>query len=163
MAKRSRKDSFRFELIGVRACLPALVRRVLRVSGSGLKSHCASAPVPPEPLQPVRHVPDPPVPSRNVHLTAKPDALILHKIMSSSTYTISQAQAKLPRLIKEDSFAISVHGEVKGFYLSKQRLEAMIESIELLENPEFTAALKAHRSGRAKTYTVKELDEKFSA
>jgi PHD/YefM family antitoxin component YafN of YafNO toxin-antitoxin module len=102
-------------------------------------------------------------PSRNVRLTANPDALILHKIMSSSTYTISQAQAKLPRLIKEDSFAISVHGEVKGFYLSKHRLEAMIESIELLENPEFTAALKAHRSGRAKTYTVKELDEKFSA
>ena len=28
---------------------------VLRVSGSGMKSHCASAPVPPEPLQPVRH------------------------------------------------------------------------------------------------------------
>jgi PHD/YefM family antitoxin component YafN of YafNO toxin-antitoxin module len=106
---------------------------------------------------------NPPVPSQDVRLTVKRDALILHKIMSSSTYTISQAQAKLPRLIKEDSFAISVHGEVKGFYLSKQRLEAMIESIELLENPEFTAALKAHRSGRAKTYTVKELDEKFSA
>jgi hypothetical protein len=32
-----------------------------------------------------------------------------------------------------------------------------------LENPEFTAALKAHRSGNAKTYTVKELDKKFSA
>jgi hypothetical protein len=31
------------------------VRRVLRVSGSGMKSHCASAPVSPEPLQPVRH------------------------------------------------------------------------------------------------------------
>jgi hypothetical protein len=40
---------------GVRACLAALVRRVLRVSGSGRKSHCASAPVLPEPLQPVRH------------------------------------------------------------------------------------------------------------
>ena len=106
---------------------------------------------------------NPRIPLQNVRLTVGPDALILHKIMSSSTYTISQAQAKLPRLIKEDSFAISVHGEVKGFYLSKQRLEAMIESIELLENPEFTAALKAHRSGRAKTYTVKELDEKFSA
>jgi hypothetical protein len=83
--------------------------------------------------------------------------------MSGSTYTISQAQARLPRLIKEDSFAISVHGEVKGFYLSKQRLEAMIESLELLENPAFTVALNAHRSGRSKTYTVAQLDEKFSA
>jgi hypothetical protein len=42
-------------LSGVRACLAALVRRVLRVSGSGMKSHCASAPVPPEQLKPVRH------------------------------------------------------------------------------------------------------------
>jgi hypothetical protein len=83
--------------------------------------------------------------------------------MSSSTYTISQAQAELPRLVKEDSFAISVHGEIKGFYLSKQRLEAMIETIELLENPKFTAALKTHRSGKAKTYTVAELDKEFSA
>jgi hypothetical protein len=38
-------------LSGVRACLAALVRRVLRVSGSGMKSHCASAPVPPEQLK----------------------------------------------------------------------------------------------------------------
>jgi hypothetical protein len=83
--------------------------------------------------------------------------------MSSSTYTISQAQARLPSLIKEDSFAISVHGEVKGFFLSKQRLEAMIESIELLENPDFATALKAHQSGKSRTYTVEELDEKFSA
>jgi hypothetical protein len=27
----------------------------LRVFGSGMKSHCASAPVPPEQLKPVRH------------------------------------------------------------------------------------------------------------
>jgi hypothetical protein len=32
-----------------------LVRRVLRADGSGKKSHCASAPVPPEQLKPVRH------------------------------------------------------------------------------------------------------------
>jgi len=83
--------------------------------------------------------------------------------MSNSTYTISQAQAKLPSLIKEDSFAISVHGEVKGFYLSKDRLEAMIETVELLENPAFTAALKSHKSGKGKTYTVAEVDKDFSA
>lgn len=83
--------------------------------------------------------------------------------MSSSTYTVSQAQAGLPKLIKEDSFAISVHGEVKGFYLSKQRLEAMIESLELLENPRFATALKAHQSGKSKSYPVAALDRKFSA
>ncbi len=83
--------------------------------------------------------------------------------MSSSTYTISQAQARLPSLIKQDSFAISVHGEVKGYYLSKQRLVAMIESLELLETPAFADALRAHQGGKGRSYTVGELDEKFSA
>jgi hypothetical protein len=44
-----------FEFSGVRASLAALVGRVLRVDGSGMKSHCASAPVPLEQLKPVRH------------------------------------------------------------------------------------------------------------
>lgn len=83
--------------------------------------------------------------------------------MSDSTYTVSQAQARLPRLLKEDSFAISVHGKVKGFYLSKERLEAMIETMELLGNPEFMTALKEHKSGKGKTYTIEELDKESSA
>jgi hypothetical protein len=40
---------------GVRACIAALVRRILRVSGSGWKSRCASAPVPPEQFNPALH------------------------------------------------------------------------------------------------------------
>ena len=89
--------------------------------------------------------------------------LILCKIMSDSTYTVSQAQARLPRLLKEDSFAISVHGKVKGFYLSKERLEAIIETMELLGNPDFMAALKEYQSGKMKFYSREELDKEFSA
>jgi PHD/YefM family antitoxin component YafN of YafNO toxin-antitoxin module len=81
--------------------------------------------------------------------------------MSDSTYTVSQAQARLPRLLNEDSFAISVHGKVKGFYLSKERLEAMIETMELLGNPDFVSALKEHKSGKGKTYSIEELEKEF--
>jgi len=42
-------------LSGFHACLAAPVRWILRVSGSGMKIRCASAPVPAEPLKPVRH------------------------------------------------------------------------------------------------------------
>ncbi len=42
-------------LSGIRAGLPALVRRILRVYGSGMKSRHAAAPVPPEQLKPVLH------------------------------------------------------------------------------------------------------------
>lgn len=94
-------------------------------------------------------------------MTQKSRRVNLHKFMSDSTYTVSQAQARLPRLIKQDSFAISVHGKVKGFYLSKERVEAMIETMELLGNPEFMAALKDHKSGKGKTYTIAELEKEF--
>jgi hypothetical protein len=84
--------------------------------------------------------------------------------MSSSTYPVSQAQAKLPSLLKEEeSFAISVHGEIKGFYLSKQRLEAMLESVELMGRPAFRAALRKYKSGKMKFHSVAELDAEMSA
>ena len=82
--------------------------------------------------------------------------------MSDSTYTVTQAQARLPRLLNEDSFAITVHGEVKGYYLSKARLEAMIESVQLLENPNFATALKAHKEGGGKLFTSEEVDKELS-
>jgi len=82
---------------------------------------------------------------------------------SDSTYSISQAQARLPSLIKQDSFAISVHGEIKGFFLSKQRLEAMLESLELMGNPDFRTALKEYKSGKTKFHTLEELDPEMSA
>ena len=80
-----------------------------------------------------------------------------------STYSISQAQAQLPALVKEDSFAISKHGKVVGVFLSKDRIEALIESMELLANSNFVKALKEHQSGKGKTYEIAELDAQMSA
>ena len=87
----------------------------------------------------------------------------LYNMSGNSTYSISQAQARLPSLIKQDSFAISVHGEIKGFFLSKQRLEAMLESLELMGNPDFRAALKEYKSGKTRFNTLEELDAEMSA
>jgi hypothetical protein len=76
---------------------------------------------------------------------------------------VSQAQANLPRLIRQDSFAISRHGKVVGVFLSKDRIEALVESMELLSDPDFIRALKEHKVGRGKQYEVAELDAKMSA
>ena len=68
----------------------------------------------------------------------------------NSTVTVSQAQAQLPRLLKRDSFAISRHGKVIGVYLSRDRIEALIETMELLGDPAFRKALKEYKSGKMK-------------
>ena len=82
---------------------------------------------------------------------------------SNSTVTVSQAQANLPKLLRQDSFAVARHGKVVGVFLSKDRIEALVESMELLANPEFNTALKEHKSGKAKHYDIAELDAEMSA
>jgi PHD/YefM family antitoxin component YafN of YafNO toxin-antitoxin module len=82
---------------------------------------------------------------------------------SDSTVTVSQAQANLPRLIRQDSFAIARHGKVVGVFLSKDRIEALVESMELLSDPHFVRALKEHKAGRGNHYEVAELDAEMSA
>ena len=64
--------------------------------------------------------------------------------------TVSEAQANLPRLVKRDSFAISRHGRVVGVYLSRERIEALVETVELLSDSEFTRALHEYESGKIK-------------
>jgi hypothetical protein len=82
---------------------------------------------------------------------------------SESTVNVTEAQANLPRLIRRDSFAISRHGKVVGFYLSKDRIEALIETMELLGDDNFMTALREYKSGKMKFYDVDALDKEMSA
>jgi PHD/YefM family antitoxin component YafN of YafNO toxin-antitoxin module len=80
-----------------------------------------------------------------------------------SIVNVTEAQAKLNKLVDQDSFAISRHGKIVGIYLSKDRIEALIETMELLGNPEFATALKEYQEGRMKSYDATELDKVMSA
>jgi len=84
-------------------------------------------------------------------------------ITSNSTVTVSEAQANLPKLIRQDSFAIARHGKVVGVFLSKDRMEALVESMELLADPEFSKALQEYKSGKTRLYDAAELDAEMSA
>ena len=75
----------------------------------------------------------------------------------NSTVTVSQAQAQLPKLLKKDSFAISRHGKIVGVYLSRDRIEAMIETMEILGDPGFMKALKEYKAGKMKFVDVEDV------
>lgn len=81
---------------------------------------------------------------------------------SDSIVNVTEAQAKLNSLIDQDSFAISRHGKIVGVYLSKDRIEALIESMELLSNPVFSKVLKAYEAGRMKSHEASALDKSMS-
>jgi PHD/YefM family antitoxin component YafN of YafNO toxin-antitoxin module len=84
-------------------------------------------------------------------------------MISDSIVNVTEAQARLNQLIDTDSFAISRHGKVVGIYLSKDRIEALVETMELLSNPGFVKALKDHESGRMKLHNTADLDKAMSA
>jgi PHD/YefM family antitoxin component YafN of YafNO toxin-antitoxin module len=82
---------------------------------------------------------------------------------SDSIVNVTEAQAKLNQLIDQDSFAISRHGKIVGIYLSRDRIEALIETMELLTTSEFAKALQDYESGRMKFYDAAELDKSMSS
>jgi len=75
---------------------------------------------------------------------------------------VTEARAKLNKLINQDCFAISRRGKIVGIYLSKDRIEALVETMELLGNPAFARTLKDYESGKMKFHTTAKLDKAMS-
>lgn len=82
--------------------------------------------------------------------------------MTERTYTVSSAQAKLPQLLREAeqgyTAAIRRRDETVAFVISKARLEAIVETMEILGNPDSMQAIDHYRSGKAKLHPLSALD-----
>lgn len=80
-----------------------------------------------------------------------------------TTVTTTEAQAKLPRLLKElsrrKSITITNHGRIAGFLVSKDRMEAIIETMEILANPQAMKAIGDFEAGRSRGRDISCLDE----
>ena len=83
--------------------------------------------------------------------------------MPKSTYSVSQAQSALPRLLREvesgELVGITRRDETVAYLLSRRHLEAIVETMEILANPHARRAIDEHRAGRTKFSTLAALDE----
>ncbi|MBI3987959.1 MAG: type II toxin-antitoxin system prevent-host-death family antitoxin [Lentisphaerae bacterium] len=81
----------------------------------------------------------------------------------NSTYSVSQAQSRLPRLLKDatrgDPIAITRHDRTVAFLVSRERMEAIVETLEILGNAEAMQAIRRHRQGRTLFFPLKALDD----
>lgn len=78
----------------------------------------------------------------------------------NSTYSITQAQAKFPGLVREAQVApvlITRHDETVAYVVSKQRMDAIAETLDLLANPAALKALRAARKGRSRYVALDEI------
>ena len=79
-----------------------------------------------------------------------------------TTYSITSAQANLPRVVRESENAlikITKRDETVAYVVSKERMESILETLEIMANPKAMKALKDAREGKVKYYPLECLDE----
>jgi prevent-host-death family protein len=83
--------------------------------------------------------------------------------MRKSTYSVTRAQSQLPRLIREAEtgrpIAISRRDETVAYIVSRERLEAIVETMEILGSPAARQAIDDHRRGKTKFLPLTALDK----
>lgn len=81
----------------------------------------------------------------------------------NSTVTISQLQAQAPRCVRraerEGAVSIARHGRTVAVLLSRERMEAIIETLEIMGNPKAMKAIRDYETGKGKLKDVSCLDE----
>jgi PHD/YefM family antitoxin component YafN of YafNO toxin-antitoxin module len=84
-----------------------------------------------------------------------------------STITVAELQSQTPKIMRQTQrrgmLAVTREGHITAFLVSRDRLMAMIETMELLASPEAMNAVHEFESGKGKFYTVEELDAEMKA
>ncbi len=81
----------------------------------------------------------------------------------ATTYSITEAQAKFPAIVREAAeqpVIITRRDKVVGYLLSPERFEALLETMEILANPEAMKAIRDYETGKTKFHPLSVLDEK---
>jgi PHD/YefM family antitoxin component YafN of YafNO toxin-antitoxin module len=69
-----------------------------------------------------------------------------------TTYSVSEAQSQLPRLLKEAEaggpISIRRHDETVAYLISRERMEPIVLTLEILGSPAAMRAIEQHRAGK---------------
>jgi antitoxin YefM len=79
-----------------------------------------------------------------------------------NTYSVAKAQANFTRILKEaekSPISITRHDETVAFILSRERMEAIVETLEILSDPEAMKAIREHQAGKTTFLPLSALDE----
>ena len=79
-----------------------------------------------------------------------------------TTYSITRAQHDFPRLVREsagsEAIAITRHDETVAYLVSRERMEAMVETMEVLADPKATRAIRDYERGKTTFHPIESLD-----
>jgi prevent-host-death family protein len=80
-----------------------------------------------------------------------------------TTVTAAEAKSQFSRLLRQveagETIAISKRDETVAFLIPRARLEALVETMEVLGNPEAMQAIRQHEGGELSFHPLSALDE----
>ena len=81
----------------------------------------------------------------------------------ADTYSVTEAQSQLPGLLRRaesgETIGIRRRDETVAFLVSRERMEAIVETLEILANPEAMKTIARHRAGSLGFSGLGALDE----
>jgi len=77
-----------------------------------------------------------------------------------TTFDIAEAQARLPKLVRaKQTLSLRQDNETVAFLVPRDRMEALLETMEILANPQAMRAIRRDQSGKARYLPLSALDE----
>ncbi len=79
-----------------------------------------------------------------------------------STYSVAEAQAQLPALLKRaenDLIVITRRDKTVAYLVSAQRMEAIVETLEVMADAKAMRAVRRAREGKGKYFSAAIFDE----
>ena len=80
-----------------------------------------------------------------------------------STYSVAKAQSRFPRLLREagksGAIVITRHDETVAYIVARERMEAIVETMDVLANPKAMKALRDYEQGRTSFLPLDALDD----
>jgi prevent-host-death family protein len=78
------------------------------------------------------------------------------------TYSIAEARAQLPRLVRDVASGVLIRirrrSETVAYVISRERIEALAETLEILANSDAMKAIKRDRARRGRYVDLDDLD-----
>lgn len=80
----------------------------------------------------------------------------------ASTYSVTEAQASLPAILKKahgELIVVTRREKAVAFIVSAERMAGIAETLEIMADPEAMKAVRQARRGKGKYFPLTALDE----